>query len=137
MNRIIKFRVWDGSKYYYNALSGNGVVNYNGHQWFQIKQDVIIQQFTGLHDKNGKEIYEGDICRYAVFDMNDSDTHFIGVVNWLGTEFIITQIPDTFCNGEYGLGLGWVHHQYDEMEIIGNIYENPELLKEQHENKPE
>ena len=74
-----------------------------------------IMQYTGLKDKNGKEIYEGDIVKGywydhpkpEVMDIEWSD-HFYG--------FTITKYP---------LGIHGLH----DLEIIGNIYQNPELLE--------
>lgn len=87
-------------------------------------------QSTGLTDKNGVAIFEGDILSYTVFDYEDRDTQFIGEVKWLPfmTSFIVTQIPDSLMNGDWGLGLGWIEQQDCELEVIGNIYENPELI---------
>ena len=71
--------------------------------------DVILMQYTGLKDKNGKEIYEGDVVKTSLG---------IGKVCMrLGCWFIEMQKE-----------LGYFHT--DEIEVIGNIYENPELLKE-------
>ena len=92
-------------------------------------KNVELIQFTGLKDKNGKEIYEGSILSYTVFDMNDNDTQFIGVVNWFGAGFIATQIPDSRHNGEYGIELYWIHNQDMELEIIGNKFEHKYLLE--------
>ena len=90
---------------------------------------IIAEQWTGLVDCNEVDVYDGDILNYTVFDMNDNDTQFKGVVKWVGCGFIITQIPDSLSNGEYGLELYWVAQQDCELEVIGNIHKNPELIK--------
>jgi uncharacterized phage protein (TIGR01671 family) len=86
------------------------------------------EQYIRLKDKNGKKIFEGDILYYTIFDHNDNDTQFKGVVKWFGAGFIVTQIPDKLCNGDYGLELFWVHNQDCEIEVIGNIHENKNLI---------
>lgn len=77
--------------------------------------DRIVMMSTGLKDKNGKEIYESDIVR------NSYDELY--VVEWLDGSFVLTE----FYNG------GYDHYIIDsstEYEVLGNIYENPELLEE-------
>ena len=80
-------------------------------------------QFTGLHDKNGKEIYEGDIIRILLRrHMEDlvfanAEIHFEGAAFW----FNARKIGFTDCN--------WHFYNQSDREVIGNIYKNPELLK--------
>ena len=83
----------------------------------------IPVQFTGLHVKNGKEIYEGDICKLVKAPNMDfiKDKNPFEVRYGKGAQF-------------YGYVDGWLEdvHLYDlenyEYEILGNIYENPELI---------
>ncbi|MDD3926358.1 MAG: YopX family protein [bacterium] len=74
-----------------------------------------IMEFTGLHDKDGKEAYEGDVFKRKFMD--DSD---IGVIKFKDGAFIVKWIKNTFSQG-------LIYH-LPEAEIIGNIHENPDLL---------
>lgn len=126
MSREIKFRAWDKSiKKMIQPHNGDFIKWHAMSNW---KDCLIVMQFTGLLDKNGKEIYEGDIISYTIFDHNDHDTQFKGIIKWVGSGFIVTQIPDTLHNGDFGIELYWVWQQDEEFEVIGNIHQNPELL---------
>lgn len=90
---------------------------------YEIGKDIILQQFTGLHDKNGKEIYEGDIVRSG-----KEYNYYTG----LNSEIYGGRLYEIKNNG-------WrfyiePHSLYDidfkDLEVIGNIYENKELLKQ-------
>lgn len=77
-------------------------------------EHIELMQFTGLKDKNGKEIYEGDIIQYDFLPEGGDQR---AEVVYEGRSFCLK-------NG----GNSYMPHQ-DRMEIIGNIYKNPELLK--------
>lgn len=76
-----------------------------------------VGQYTGLKDKNGNEIYEGDIVT-GLFNHTDIIGH---IVYGSDATFFIER------KGLYGIGL---NNAEDWLEVVGNIYENPELLKE-------
>ena len=77
---------------------------------------MIVMQCTGLRDKNGKLIYEGDIIRQP--------DGCIGVIVWQGVSYW-TESP-----GSHARDLEHTPY-YENVEVIGNVYENPELIKEQ------
>lgn len=118
MGREIKFRTWSGTNMFYSFTMFNGTV------WDSIQDKPIdwpLMQFTGLHDKNGKEIYEGDILHCGWFMPHDYEVSFIEggfcLVDLITKKWMldINQIQDS--NG--------IH-----FVIVGNIYEKHELLQE-------
>jgi len=86
---------------------------YSPH-YYNKESNIILMQYTGLKDKNGKEIYEGDIVHYT------SGEYYMGAWEFSGTVVIQNFIADT-----YDL---W---HAENLTVIGNIYENPELLEAQ------
>ena len=97
--------------------------------------DCVLMQCTGLRDKNGKLIYEGDILRV---NTGGRDTSGYGVVEYLqcGCKFIVTGYLDN-PSGYYPRKKGELCRNLEEWlctEVIGNIYENPELLEENNVN---
>ena len=82
-----------------------------------------IRQYTGLKDNNGKEIYEGDIVECQRFLPNYQKDRTIGYVTF--------ETPAFFIITEEKHGKNWIDFDNDAepYEILGNIYENPELLE--------
>ena len=128
MNRDIKFRAWDEVSD--KMLNWNEFLDTNMKNTFIAPEStgLILMQYTGLHDKNEKEIYEGDIVLYEDWEMayegggNDS---FInkGIVEYCEdnccynvTERQTVDITDV------------LYKDNEDLEVIGNIYEDPELL---------
>ena len=128
--RKIKFRAWDKKKkkmYYFgdkecpDFMSLNGKIVYsddNHRPDFCESERYIPLQYTGLKDKNGKEIYEGDIVRgpdkllYLIFWDNPS------------AGFKLDDLGRTPKNKRYNVDFSW-----DDIEVIGDVYENKDLLK--------
>ena len=114
----IKFRAWDKSQnkmLSVNLISfGEKCFNCPDEKWglwhnYSKRGDCELMQYTGLKDKNGKEIYEGDIVNWTTEDVND-------VVRFKDGTFMIGDV----CSFNVSVS---------NLEVIGNIYENPDLLK--------
>ena len=121
MNRTIKFRAWDNfNKEMMNDFNcyadfNYGVLTARGSSAGQF----TLMQFTGLTDKNGKEIYEGDVVEYY-----DSTTMYLTAeVKWLHCGW---SIQSDGMDGD-DIELGDFELPGGSIEVIGNIYENPEL----------
>jgi len=147
--REIKFRAWDSrvGRWYvsYNApfewLGENekapevGVVTYTKQRF---PDGIILMQYTGLKDKNGKEIYEGDLLLVLdeeVVSVTDegygpieSCNHIASVVFRNGAFCINIPDTDSGMTGLYSFRQWNEEVSDEEHEIIGNIYENSDLL---------
>ena len=123
MNREIKFRIWADNQFYYKCLVGNTndiddkkytcpmVWLDDRKEWVNC-DNGIISQYTGIKDKNGVEVYEGD---KVMFDYEWTKPDEIGVITWnkdTASFQIKGHIPSSSMK------------HLDRMKVIGNIYEN-------------
>ena len=144
--REIKFRAWaieDEIMYFpnsYKLLNGGKLwgadlilpEDEEQHRCHNVGEGCILMQFTGLKDKNGKEIYEGDIVKRHEKYSNNTERDY----------FYVVEYGEKNCSCCYGV-YGWYFKkikgtEYDlsgddigfsNYEVIGNKFENPELLK--------
>lgn len=115
-DREIKFRAWDEEDN--NWFEEPQTIAYIAAVYFDstIDDKIVWQQYTGLKDKNEREIYEGDI-------LQDSDGEWVVKYTSEQTAFIVSSLSDDVDDG---LSLGQLDR---EIEVIGNCFENPELLE--------
>ena len=91
-----------------------------------MREYLLLGEYTGLTDKNGKKIFEGDILG-AHLDVNYPENETIAVIVWANNAWCIQELgaePDIIGDDEL---------KNDGWEIIGNIHDNPELMEVQHE----
>ena len=139
--REIKFRAWckDENTMYYDAqgtydyMTGVPATSFGD---LLNDEDWLVMQYTGLTDKNGKEIYEGDLLRTPSLEEYDKKNYVVYEVFWHDNDC---------CDNHIGFQINRVHFQgnlcgtnlfypfkpkyTNKMEVIGNIYENKELIK--------
>ena len=131
--REIKFRAWDKNDKrifidpqmidFYNKKIGYmqyqteymSDTSYSIPVGFEEFEYSELMEWTGLYDKNGEEIYEGDIFHIG-------SKKILYVVEWI----------DCGLKGRQIKNISWIGLDYwkDDIEVIGNIYENPELMEE-------
>jgi len=117
--RAIKFRAWDRTLKQMIFGSTSMVIRFSGKVTDgSTTPDVELMQFTGLHDKNGKEIYEGDIL--GSVGINASFAH-AEVVFWGGCFYAKHRTAEKLARVLLDVA--------DIAPIIGNVFENPELLE--------
>ena len=121
--REIKFKFWDGVKMLDDREDGLP-------QWMSINKffkdrdgnTLIPLQYTGLKDKNGKEIYECDFLLGGVTNGTPQLVEWINIKRWIG-------MADGYVKATIGFEIDAYNFTWDKCEVVGNLYENPELLK--------
>ena len=122
----LKFRAWDGKKIIDDVIpaSETSIIElFDRYEW-QETEVKAVEQYTGLKDKNGKEIYEGDILG-GIWES--------GFISWCEKckqlQYHSADIGCMACSGD----ANWYELAEDdgELEVIGNIHENPDLLEEE------
>jgi uncharacterized phage protein (TIGR01671 family) len=107
-------------------INGNKFYNVNGKTfYFLMQKHVELMEYTGLKDSNDREIFEGDIIKT---DWGNTGPSFVGRVYWHETEFqwwITDDTKDPIAGVDYDLTFLSSYLTYN---VIGNIYEHPELL---------
>jgi uncharacterized phage protein (TIGR01671 family) len=129
MSREIKFRAWDKRlEWMFPVVSFNDEQVFEKDEWHE-RKDCALMQYIGLTDKNGVEIYEGDIVK-AFLDCF-AEVKF-GEYSVEGGDYYSNQTTAGFyIDYKTGRMKGDTSRiDNDECEVIGNTYENPELLKD-------
>lgn len=155
--REIKFRAWDAKWKRMYMPKDTILQSWVGEEGWEIERyfangdhaesvavdgkTVVLMQYTGLKDKNGKEIYEGDIVHYRYNVGNKKgewEYDCDGLISWKSTGFHIGPLGGQgwlsawliACPGLYGNDEKETYGPNELLEVIGNIHENPELLKD-------
>ncbi|GAP02027.1 hypothetical protein FFRU_260090 [Fructobacillus fructosus] len=127
--REIKFREWDAQR---------GTISYGEREDFDdmigfrfehtenvdgdLSKERVLEQYTGLRDKNDREIYEGDIVKLHVVILSPDDK--IGYIEYRPEFGYCINFGKSIARQEY-----WAANDKHTIEVIGNIHENPELLE--------
>lgn len=102
-----------GKQRHYIVLVGSA-------KWYEIAPETLCQ-YTGLKDKNGKRIWENDVVKHEI-----SDT--FGAVKWYQEDYVGWCVDDVAIDEQQ-----FTDEMWDKCEVIGNVFDNPELLEQDGE----
>lgn len=128
MSREIKFRAWDihFKRWFFKGFSvcesGEQIFDEDEH-YYNVGEDVILNQFVGRKDKKGQDIYEEDIVKY----INAGELQYRSVF-WSNEDGAWLTKNVHFTNDQLLLGIGYLLTN-GLVEVIGNTYQHLELLK--------
>ena len=143
--REIKFRAWDKLiKEMFNVE----IINFQERRVYKDTvsyrkfEDIELIQYTELKDKNNKEIYEGDVVKLVhtgieiSADRLEDLKRFVGIIKYENGIFKIVRTEKSLIESKYfemeqkKVSEIFIYSKLYDLEVVGNIYENPELLKE-------
>ena len=143
--REIKFRAWDKLN---KEMFDVEIINFQERRVYKDTvsyrkfEDIELMQYTGLKDKNGKEIYEGDVVKLIhtgieiSADRLEDLKRFVGIIKYENGIFKIVRTEKSLIESKYfemeqkKVSEIFIYSKLYDLEVVGNIYENPELLKE-------
>lgn len=129
MQREIKFRgkrVDNGDWEYGDLVHSNffiWIISFDSNDWYEVIPETV-GQFTGLYDKNEKEIFEGDVVKYIQYwnEYEPSECIYVETVEFINGSF-------SPINHHVECDDGWYSHGIKDIEILGNIHEHSHLLE--------
>ncbi len=129
--REIKFRAWDGIR-----MTDSGIMYNNSNRTLEVIKGSILMQYTGLKDKNGVEIYEGDVIHYdedvksligGKISHSGEVKQVTALIVW-SSHFACFKARFKSVDSNSMKQVVISPHKLEKIEVIGNIHENPDLL---------